>query len=96
MAWLARFAIGYALLLLLLPLARLPLQYWCNRAIAARNQRRQAWAEAARQADPKLKRRLAAARLIAAAEAERPAPRVVYDSGRDLLEQSIEDLGADA
>jgi hypothetical protein len=94
-AWLARFAIGYALLLLLLPLARLPLQFWRNRAIAARNARRQAWALAARQADPQLKRRRAAARSLGATEAGRPAPRVVYDSGRDLLEQTIDgqDLG---
>lgn len=91
-AWLARFAIGYALLLLLLPLARLPLQHWRNRAIAARNLRRQAWAQAARHADPQLKRRRAAARRLRATEAGRPAPRVVYDSGRDLLEQTIDDL----
>jgi hypothetical protein len=89
-AWLARFAIGYALLLLLLPLARLPLQFWRNRAIAARNARRQAWAKAARHADPQLKRRRAAARRLGATEAGRPAPRVVYDSGRDLLEQTID------
>jgi hypothetical protein len=92
-AWLARFAIGYALLLLLLPLARLPLQHWRNRAIAARNRRRQAWARAARNADPQLKRRRAAARRLGATEAGRPAPRVVYDSGRDLLEQTIDGPG---
>ncbi|AFY28883.1 hypothetical protein [Cyanobium gracile] len=91
-AWLARFAIGYALLLLLLPLARLPLQFWRNRAIAARNRRRQAWARAARNADPQLKLRRAAARRLGATEAGRPAPRVVYDSGRDLLEQTIDGL----
>ncbi|MCP9861023.1 MULTISPECIES: hypothetical protein [unclassified Cyanobium] len=92
-AWLARFAIGYALVLLLLPLARLPLQHWRNRAIAARNLRRQAWAQAARHADPQLKRRRAAARCLGATEAGRPEPRLVYDSGRDLLEQTIDDLG---
>ncbi|PSB36984.1 hypothetical protein [Aphanothece minutissima] len=92
-AWLARFAIGYALLLLLLPLARLPLQYGRNRAIAARNRRRQAWAKAARSADPQLKRRRAVARRLGATESGRPAPRIVYDSGRDLLEQTIDDLG---
>ncbi len=91
-AWLARFAIGYALLLLLLPLARLPLQHWRNRAIAARNFRRQAWAQAARHADSQLNRRRAAACRLRATEAGRPAPRVVYDSGRDLLEQTIDDL----
>ena len=91
-AWLARFAIGYALLLLLLPLARLPLQYGRNRAIAARNRRRQAWAKAARSADPQLKRRRAVARRLGATESGRPAPRIVYDSGRDLLEQTIDDL----
>ncbi len=91
-AWLARFAIGYALLLLLLPLARLPLQHWRNRAIAARNLRRQAWARAARNTDPQLKRRRAAARRLGATEAGRPEPRLVYDSGRDLLEQTIDDL----
>ncbi|MCP9933997.1 hypothetical protein KBZ08_08720 [Cyanobium sp. Candia 9D4] len=91
-AWLARFAIGYALLLLLLPLARLPLQYGRNRAIAARNRRRQAWAKAARSADPQLKRRRAVARRLGATESGRPAPRILYDSGRDLLEQTIDDL----
>ncbi len=91
-AWLARFAIGYALLLLLLPLARLPLQHCRNRAIAARNVRRQAWAQAARSADPRLKRRRAAARRLGATDAGRPAPRLVYDSGRDLLEQTIDGL----
>jgi len=89
-AWLARFAIGYALLLLLLPLARLPLQHWRNRAIAARNARRQAWAQAARHADPQLKRRRAAACRLGATGAGRPEPRVVYDSGRDLLEQTVD------
>lgn len=72
-------------------------QHWRNRAIAAHNRRRQAWAEAARQADPQQKRRRAAARCPGAAEAGRPAPRVVHDSGRDLQEQSIDnptpDLG---
>ncbi|MCP9848155.1 hypothetical protein KBY86_14845, partial [Synechococcus sp. Lug-A] len=55
---------------------------------------RQAWAQAARHADPQLKRRRAAARRLGATEAGRPAPRVVYDSGRDLLEQTIDDLVA--
>ena len=95
-AWLARFALVYALLLLLLPVARLPLQHWRNRAIAARNARRMAWARAARASAPLLLRRRSAARCLAAAEAGRPAPRLLYDSGRDLLEQSLDGLAAAA
>lgn len=96
-AWLARFAIVYGLLLLLLPLARLPLQRLRNQAIAARNARRQAWAQAARGAFPALRRRRDLARrlaadALAAAEAGPPAPRLLYDSGRDLLEQSLDGL----
>lgn len=93
-AWLARFAIVYGLLLVLVPLARLPLQRLRNRAIAARNARRRTWAHVARAAFPELRRRRAAARRLAAAGGGRPAPRVVYDSGRDLLEQSLDGLAA--
>lgn len=103
-AWLARFAIVYALLLLLVPLLRLPLQHWRNRAIAARNARRLAWARAARVSAPPLQRRRAtahrlraerlAAERLAADAAGRTGPRLLYDSGRDLLEQSLDGLAA--
>ncbi len=93
-AWLARFAIGYALLLLLMPLLRLPLLHGRNRAIAVRNGRRRAWARAARNAGARLQKRRAAARLLRATEPQRPAPRVIYDSGRDLLEQTFDSLAA--
>jgi len=94
-AWLARFAIVYGLLLLVVPLLRLPLQRWRNGAIAARNSRRQAWARAARNGGSRLQQRRAAARRLRAAEPQRPEPRVIYDSGRDLLEQSIDELATD-
>ncbi len=94
-AWLARFAIVYGLLLLVVPLLRLPLQRWRNRAIAARNGRRQAWARAARYGGSRLQRRRAAARRLRAAVPQRPEPRLIYDSGRDLLEQSIDELATD-
>lgn len=91
-AWLGRFAIGYGLLLLLVPLLRLPLQRWRNRAIAVRNGRRRAWARAARHGGSRLQRRRAAARRLRAAEPQPSEPQVIYDSGRDLLEQRIDGL----
>ncbi len=96
-AWLARFAIVYGLLLLLVPLARLPLQRLRNRAIAARNARRQAWAHAARGAFPALRRRRDLARrlaadALAAAGSDRPGQRLLYDSGKDLLAQTLDGL----
>jgi hypothetical protein len=90
--WLARFAIVYALLLLLFPLLRLPLQSWRNRAIAARNARRLAWAQAARRPGLLLSRRRAAAHRLRAAQPPPAAPQVIYDSGRDLLEQTFDSL----
>lgn len=99
-AWLARFAIVYGLLLLLVPLARLPLQRLRNRAIAARNARRRAWAHAARGAFPALRRRRDLARRLAAERraavgSDRPGQRLLYDSGKDLLAQTLDGL-ADA
>ncbi|MCP9841159.1 hypothetical protein KBY93_11025 [Synechococcus sp. J7-Johnson] len=94
LAWLARFAIGYSVLLLLVPLMRLPLLRWRNRSIAVRNARRQSWAWAAGEPSAQRQQLRTFARSFAPlnGDAGMGAATIVYDSGVDLLEQSIEDL----
>lgn len=95
LAWLARFGIGYACLLLLVPLLRLPLLRWRNRSIARRNARRQSWAQAVLAPSPQRQKSRAAARRLARLSDNTDtshATRIVYDSGVDLLEQTIETL----
>jgi hypothetical protein len=88
LAALGHFAIGYALLLLLLPLLRLPFLQWRNRRIERRNHRRRSWARPDGPAAERLERR----RLFARTFARRRSiagEALAYTTEEGLLEQQI-------
>ncbi|MCT0225475.1 hypothetical protein [Synechococcus sp. CS-1328] len=89
LAVLAWFSIGYALLLLLLPLLRLPLLRWRNRRISQRNRRRRSWSSGGGAQTAQLNNKRAFARSFARHHSL-GSDGLAYTTEEGLLEQQIE------
>lgn len=88
LAALGQFAIGYALVLLLIPLLRLPFLHWRNRRIERRNHRRRSWARPHGPAAKTLDRRRRFARSFAHRRSV-ATEGLAYTTEEGLLEQQI-------
>lgn len=88
LAALGHFAIGYALILLLLPLLRLPFLHWRNRRIERRNHRRRSWARPEGPGAESLDQRRRFARSFARRRSVR-GEGLAYTTEEGLLEQQI-------
>lgn len=89
LAGLAWFAIGYSLLLIVIPLLRLPFNRWHNRRIAARNSRRTSWALSASVTTVGLARKRSFGRSFARHH-HLASDGLAYTTEEGLLEQQIE------
>jgi hypothetical protein len=88
LAALGHFAIGYALMLLLLPLLRLPFLHWRNRRIERRNHCRRSWARPDGPAAESLERRRLFARTLAGRRTV-AGEGLAYTTEEGMLEQQI-------